>query len=243
MRTTATMSAVPPPAPLTASARAARERDDAGQAEGAVRGQVGLGDQETCAGAQQQDAQEHHGSGHRSAARSRGRPLDRPPRLRDGQARSCRPRAGRCSATATASACARGPARACAAPGARASASWRSRWRSRPRWTRPRWPSPRAAQARTGSASSTPTATASPWPRVGSRRRARRRAAPGASGGSPRAGASSLADGAGRGRAAPVAVGGFAFAPDGGSTPHVGRLRARVAARARGGAGAPRRAR
>ena len=41
---------------------AARERDDAGEAQGAVRGQVGLGDQETCAGAQQQDAQEDHGS-------------------------------------------------------------------------------------------------------------------------------------------------------------------------------------
>ena len=34
--------------------RAAREGDDAGQAEGAVGGQVGLGDQETCAGAHQQ---------------------------------------------------------------------------------------------------------------------------------------------------------------------------------------------
>ena len=40
----------------------------------------------------------------------------------------------------------------------------------------------------------------------------------------------------------PVAVGGFAFAPDGGSDPALGRLRARVAARPRGGARAPRRA-
>ena len=47
--------------PVDRERRAARERDDAGQAEGAVRGQVGFGDQETCAGAQQQDAQEHHG--------------------------------------------------------------------------------------------------------------------------------------------------------------------------------------
>ena len=58
--------------PVDRERRAAREGDDAGEAEGAVSGQVGFGDQETCAGAQQQDAQEHHGSQAIVAPRGRG---------------------------------------------------------------------------------------------------------------------------------------------------------------------------
>ena len=70
--TTATMSSVPPPAPSTAQRGAAREGDDAGEAQRSIRGQVGLGDQETCADAQQHDAQEDHGSQAIVAPRDRG---------------------------------------------------------------------------------------------------------------------------------------------------------------------------
>ena len=167
------MSAVPPPAPSTASAAPRREGDDAAQAERAVAGHVGLGDQETCAGAQQRDAQEHHGSAAIVAPRDRRIAAD-PIDCRACPPRSCRPRAGRCSATATASACAPAPSRACAARGARASAWWRSRWRSRPPSTPPRSRSPRGGRARIGSASSTPIAIASRWPRSAARGRARR---------------------------------------------------------------------
>ena len=51
---------------------AGREGDDAGEAQRAVRGQVGLGDQETCADGQQHDAQEDHGSQAIVAPRGRG---------------------------------------------------------------------------------------------------------------------------------------------------------------------------
>ena len=50
----------------------AREGDDAGEAQRAVRGQVGFGDQETCADAQQHDAQDDHGSQAIVAPRGRG---------------------------------------------------------------------------------------------------------------------------------------------------------------------------
>ena len=186
--TTATMSAVPPPAPSTASAAPPARAMTPARPRAPYVGRWASAIRRPAPAPSSRMPRNTMALGHRSAARSRDRPPTAHLDCRACPPRSCRPRAGRCSATATASSSAPAPSRACAAPGARASAWWRSRWRSRPRWTPPRWRSPRGARARTGSASSTPIAIASRWPRSVARPRSTT-AAPGASGASPRAGA------------------------------------------------------
>ena len=206
---------------------AAREGDHAGEAQRAVSGQVGLGDQETCAGTQQHDAQEDHGSQAIVAPGDRGSPL----RLPACPPRSCRPPGGRCSAPATASACAHAPPRACAARGARASAwspitvalapsvdptavAFASRRRGEDWFCFEHPDRDGAALATSVRAAALDDRGAG---RFGARRRALARAA-----GAPTADAPDGPPGAGL-----VAVGGFAFAPDGGDAAALGRLRRR----------------
>ena len=203
--------------PVDRERGAAREGDDAGEAERAVRGQVGLGDQETCADAQQHDAQERPWlSGHRSAARSRDRatvhldcrhahraPAGRGP----AAARRRRPRA-------PARARRRGRAPRAALGRVPGGDHGRARARGGPHRGGRRLAPPGRGLVLLRAPRSRPLRAG----HRGSRRGARR----------PRRGRfgrvaarwrALLADAPGE-DSGPVAVGGFAFAPDGGSTPH-----------------------